>query len=200
MRKNENPNSISVRPKGTPWKLGFFFLWVCILFSNPLLAVEEIHSGEIADSVRTDKNSKEEINVLHIQKGAFVYGMENITQTITPSSNVEQTIPKPLPKKKKAVVEKKESKRKAEPKYPKLKVSVVLSSHSSEESFSQSKKSFAVATITLNPILKSAVLANPDEVFTAPFPNTNSLYSYSLFILRDISGFRMFTRPPPSLF
>lgn len=200
MRKNENPNFFNVRPKGTPWKLGLFFLWGFILFSNPLFAVKEAGSGRLTDSIHTNKDSQTEVNVLYIEKGAFVYGMENVTQTITRSRDAEKNSSGTLPKKKKKVVKKKEVKQKAVHQVPEPKISVVLSSHPYEQSFSLGKKSSAVAIITLNPTLKSTILTNPVEVFTVPSFNTNSSYSYSLFIIKDISGTLILTRPPPSLF
>lgn len=197
MRKDENPNSTNVRSKGSPWKLGFFFVGVLILFSGPLFAADALHTGEITDSVRSNKD-KTEANVLYVEKGAFVYGMENVTQVITSTSENKQAAPKPLTKKKKMGAKKKEAKPKAEPKVPKPPISVVLSSHPYEESFSLSKKSSAVATISLNQTLKSAVLENVTDIFAAITQNTNSSYSYTLFFKRGISGSRILTRPPPS--
>ncbi|MPS63456.1 hypothetical protein [Chryseobacterium sp.] len=137
MRKNENPNFINVRPEGIPWKLGFFFLWGFLLFSNPLFAFGETDSEALADSINVHKKAQPEA-VLYIQKGAFVYGMENITQTIADSPITEKSTPKTLPKKKKTAVKKKEAKQKAEPKLPEPEISVVLSTHPSEEFFSRS--------------------------------------------------------------
>ncbi|WEK70472.1 MAG: hypothetical protein P0Y62_02735 [Candidatus Chryseobacterium colombiense] len=200
MRKNENPNFINVRPKGTPWKLGLFFLWGFILFSNPLFALSETNSGKLTDSIRTTKEVQKEANVLYIEKGAFIYGMENVTQTITYSHNTEKNSSKTLPKKKKTAVKKKLVKHKAVQQVPKPKISVVLSSPPYEESFSLGKKISAVATITLNPNLKSTILTNPVEVFKVPSFKTNSSHYSSLFIIRDISDTLILTRPPPSLF
>ncbi len=196
MRKNENPNFINVRPEGIPWKLGFFFLWGFLLFSNPLLAVGETGSAELADSIRIDKEVQKEA-VLYIQKGAFVYGMENITQTITDPSATEKSTPKTPPKKKKTAVKKKEAKQKAEPKLPKPEISVVLSTHPSEESFSLGKNTSAVATITVHQTLKSAVKTHITEVLIVPFFNTNSLYSIPFLGKEDVSGSSILTRPPP---
>jgi hypothetical protein len=193
-----------VRPKGTPWRLGLFFLWICILFSNPLFAAEEIHSEEIADSVRNNKDPKAEINVLYIEKGAFVYGMENITQTYASPSDIQKdtdkSLEKPSLKKKKQAAKKKPIKKKAEQQLPTQKISVVLSSYPSEDFFDKSRKTISVATITYTQTLKSALPVNPAEIWSASFPNTNSLYTHALFIVRDISGSRILTRPPPSLF
>ncbi|WP_426277875.1 hypothetical protein ACN9MN_00985 [Chryseobacterium sp. S-02] len=200
MKKNESPNFINVRPKGTPWKFGFFFLWGLILFSNPMYALKEAGSGELADSIRTDNEVQTEANVLYIEKGAFVYGMENVTQTVTSSANAEKNISKTLPsEKKKTAVKKKEIKQKAEPEHPKLKVLVVLSSNPSEESFSLSKRSSAVATITVHQTLKLAVQSIFIDVLTTPFFITNSLYSNKFFWKEDISDSSILTRPPPFL-
>lgn len=197
MRKSENPNSINMKPAGSMRKLGFFFLWVFVLFSNPVLAIEETGSGEIVDSVRNDKKAQAEVNVLYIEKGAFVYGMENITQTYATSPDTQKSVSKATPKKKKQVVKKKTVKQKAEQQLPKPTISVVLSSHPSEESFSISKKSSAVATITLNQTLKSAVQAGFSAMQPVPFSNTNSLYTHKLFWKEDVSGSSILTRPPP---
>ena len=197
MRKNENPNFFNVRPKGAPWKLGLFFLWGFLLFSNPLFAVKEVGSGRLTDSIRINKDSQTETNVLYVQKGAFVYGMENITQTITDSPGAEKNTSKILPKKKKTPVKKKEAQQKAEQKLPKPKISVVLSTRPSEEFFSLGKKISEVATITAHQTLKSAVKTHITEVLIVPFFNTNSLYSIPFLWKEDISGSSILTRPPP---
>ncbi|UMQ42354.1 hypothetical protein MKS83_01400 [Chryseobacterium sp. Y16C] len=198
MRKNENPNFINVRPEGIPWKLGFFFLWGFLLFSNPLFAFGETDSSELADSIHTDKEAQAEA-VLYIQKGAFVYGMENITQTITNSPATEKSTPKTFPKKKKTTVKKKEAKQKAEPKLPEPEISVVLSTHPSEEFFSLGKNTSAVATITVHQTLKLAVKTHITEVLIVPFLNTNPPHSYVPSFIKDIFGERILTRPPPYL-
>jgi len=203
MRKNENPNSTNVRPKGTSWKLGSFFLWVCILFSNPLLAAEEIHAADIADSLRSDQDPKAEVNVLYIEKGAFVYGMENVTQTYASPSGIpkssKKATPKLLPRKQKAIP-KKTVIPKAEEQLPKPDRFVGISSHPSEDFFSRGKQTSSVATVTQSQTLKSALPANRTQLLVASYLNTNSLYTYSFSVIRDVLGSRILTRPPPSLF
>ena len=196
MRKNENRNFINVRPEGIPWKLGFFFLWGFLLFSNPLFAFVATDSEALADSINVQKEAQPEA-VLYIQKGAFVYGMENITQTITDSPVTEKITPKTFPKKKKTAVKKKEARQKAETKLPKPEISVVLSTHPSEESFSLGKNTSAVATITVHQTLKLGVQTHVTDVLIVPFLNTNPPHSYIPSSIKDIFEERILTRPPP---
>lgn len=197
MKKNKNSISKNMRPKGTMWKLGFFFSFILVLFSNSLFAIsDDLFIEEDVDSSNISAQQQPTI-VIHIAEGTTVYGSDLTPKAsaISPSSEVKK-------EKKRAgkvkVIELIKKNIQLESKSKKPETAVLLSNHPSDNAFNVSKHSAGVGTITVNNTLKSVLHHTflDFKITSLSFCN-NFLFNYSIPFIKEITDRYCFTRPPP---
>lgn len=196
MQKNRNSISTNMRLNGTTWKLGFFFSFFLIFISNSLFAF----SGKISieEDIDSSNISKQQTpTVIHVTEGTTVYGLDLISKSpeISSSSDFKRRKKHVAHKTKVIALTKKNVQIESKSKKPETKA---LASNPSNNSFNVSKHSTSVGTITVNNTLKS-IADHTFLDFKIPplsFCN-NSLFKYSIPLIKEVTDRYSFTRPPP---
>lgn len=200
MKKNKNSISKNTRPKGTMWKLGFFFSFLLILTSNSAFAHSETPASELVVDSSTVSVTQTPGTVIHIAEGTTVYGMDSFSQIPHPSSSSNGKDSKKHEKKKLKVIAQKKKEIQTENKSPKPEITALASKQPSSDSFEVSKFSKTVGTINTNIHLKSALQNTVVDIKTSSISFfNNSLYTYTLPFTKDITYRSNFARPPPTV-
>ena len=197
MKKNRSSISTYVRPNGTTWKLGFFFSFILVLFSNSLFAISaKLFTEEDVDSSNISAQ-QQPTTVIHIAEGTTVYGSDLTSKTPVTSSSPELRKQKKRVRKAKVIALIKKNVQ-LENKSKKPETQVLVSNHPSDNSFNVSKYSAGVGTITANNTLKSIVHDTFLDFNITPLSFCNSsLFKYSIPFIKEITDRYSFTRPPP---
>ena len=197
MKKDKNSISKNTRPKGTMWKLGFFFSFLLIITPNSVFAHSETSASELVVDSSTVSVTQTPETVIYIAEGTTIYGSDLTSKTPVTSSSSELRKQKKRVRKAKVIALAKKNVQ-LENKSKKPETKVLVSNHPSDSSFNVSKHSASVGTITANNTLKSIVHDTFLDFNITPLSFCNSsLFKYSIPFIKEITDRYSFTRPPP---